>query len=1136
MRGTSLFVDRCQGHFDSRSRERGALYDRRQRVRLLRDDLAGVTASVRGSEDYRLSVSLASARGAKTTLAVFCSCPRFADGVYCKHLFALFRHLDRAGSVFEAPDLGPIRLRRSAGERFEIDERADGSVDDPNEPAYRRRAARPAPRAALRKPLAPALPGWLIAAQELRERALPHGLPGELLYVVSLAGFHSDLWVQMMRRIRLKSGDWSRPLPTSVPHAAIAQLAEPDRAALLALGGCRSLGYSSYAEEQAVGRRAIPEGLRDLILPLLARTGRLCELEGSELRFLQVEPEPVSAHMQIERANAAGMLRVSLALRGAGVSDPQELRALNRSGLALAGDRILRLADPEAAALVESFRESGPTQVPAKRGAALIEGVASAGGLAIEGLAELGWTEEHGTPEPTLRVRKPEGAHAYAIPLLAVEIRFHYGATLVDRRDPRAVLVDAVEQRIVRRDLGREEDLTRDAFAAGCSPLSPSMRYRDDADAQLAPRALAGVAAALIARGWRVEADGIPLRQASGRKFSVRSGVDWFDLNARVEFGDESVGLPVLLAAVARGERTVLLGDGSHGLLPDEWLARVAPLAELGEASADGVRFRTQQALLLDALLASEPEVDADAAFRNACSRLERAGEPRPRNAAREFAGALREYQCEGLGWLHYLGEARIGACLADDMGLGKTVQVLALLAELHGAVSGAQRASAARGEAKCEKPTGVRRRGRDARSEPQVREAQCGDERLPSLVVAPSSVVPNWLAEAARFAPSLRVLDFTGTQRGEKREQIGANDLVVTSYGTLRSEIEKLAQQRFAAVVLDEAQAIKNAGSKTAKAARLLRAERRIALSGTPVENHLGELWSLFDFLNPGLLGKSARSLHVLDDLGDAGVAALAKAVRPFILRRTKQQVLRELPAKTAQTLVCELPGAQRRLYDELLRHYRASVLSDVEKRGLARSKLHVLEALLRLRQAACHPGLIDSRRATGGSAKLDLLMEQLDATLAEGHKALVFSQFTSLLALVRERLDAKGVVYEYLDGRTRDRAPRVARFQEDAACPLFLISLKAGGLGLNLTAADTVYLLDPWWNPAVEAQAIDRAHRIGQTKPVNAYRLVAKNTIEEKILALQERKRALADAVISADASVLRTLTREDLEVLLG
>jgi SNF2 family DNA or RNA helicase len=357
-----------------------------------------------------------------------------------------------------------------------------------------------------------------------------------------------------------------------------------------------------------------------------------------------------------------------------------------------------------------------------------------------------------------------------------------------------------------------------------------------------------------------------------------------------------------------------------------------------------------------------------------------------------------------------------------------------------------------------------------------------------------------------------------------------------VTTYGTLRRDAHKLAELRFDTVVLDEAQAIKNAGAQTSRAARALRAEHRLALSGTPVENHLGELWAIFDFLNPGILGASARRTKTLDQAGEAAVAALARALGPFLLRRTKDQVLRELPAKTEQTLFCALEGTQKRLYEELRRHYRESLLRRVDAEGIARSRMHVLEALLRLRQAACHPGLVDRKRRAEPSAKLDVLLARVEETLAEGHKAVVFSQFTSLLAIVRERLRARGLAHEYLDGRTRRRAEAVARFQEDPALRLFLVSLRAGGQGLNLTAAEYVFLLDPWWNPAVETQAIDRAHRIGQTRPVFAYRIVAEATIEEKILLLQERKRRLADAIVSADRALLRDLTREDLELLLG
>jgi SNF2 family DNA or RNA helicase len=317
------------------------------------------------------------------------------------------------------------------------------------------------------------------------------------------------------------------------------------------------------------------------------------------------------------------------------------------------------------------------------------------------------------------------------------------------------------------------------------------------------------------------------------------------------------------------------------------------------------------------------------------------------------------------------------------------------------------------------------------------------------------------------------------------------------------------------------------------------LRGERRLAMSGTPVENHLGELWSLFEFLNPGLLGSASvfkLAGGALRNPDEETRKLLAHALRPFILRRTKQQVARELPAKTEQTIYCELEPEQRKLYNELREHYRDALLARIEIQGLAKSKIMVLEALLRLRQAACHPGLIDVKRSGDSSAKLDTLLEQVSEVVDEGHKALVFSQFTSLLKIVRGRLDERGIVYEYLDGQTRDRQARVERFQTDMDCQLFLISLKAGGLGLNLTAAEYVFLLDPWWNPAVEAQAVDRAHRIGQTKQVFAYRLIARDTVEEKVLQLQESKRGLAAAIINADQSLIRDLKREDLELLLS
>jgi SNF2 family DNA or RNA helicase len=466
------------------------------------------------------------------------------------------------------------------------------------------------------------------------------------------------------------------------------------------------------------------------------------------------------------------------------------------------------------------------------------------------------------------------------------------------------------------------------------------------------------------------------------------------------------------------------------------------------------------------------------------------------------FCGQLRDYQKSGLGWLGFLQEFRLGGCLADDMGLGKTIQVLAMLQQR------------------------------------RARPIDADGRRAPSLAVVPRSLVFNWIEEAKRFTPELRVLDYTGIQRRPLLESFDQYDLIVTTYGTMQRDIVQLKDIRFDCAILDESQAIKNAHSQRAKASRLLRASHRLAMTGTPVENHLGELWSLLEFLNPGMLGTAKVfqniSKSVSDD--DEGLALLRRALGPFILRRTKQQVLTELPPKTEQTLHCDLEGKQRKRYDELRTYYRAVLADRIAKSGMNQSKIHVLEALLRLRQAAIHPGLIDKDALDESSAKLDVLMEQLREVIDEGHKALVFSQFTSFLAIVRKRIDREKWVYEYLDGRTRQRQERVERFQNDPECPLFLISLKAGGHGLNLTAADYVFILDPWWNPAVEAQAIDRAHRIGQDRHVFAYRLIARDTVEEKIIELQQTKRDLAEAIISADGNVLSRLTAEDLELLLS
>ena len=698
-------------------------------------------------------------------------------------------------------------------------------------------------------------------------------------------------------------------------------------------------------------------------------------------------------------------------------------------------------------------------------------------------------------PTPCLTIRTPR--QNWGSDNLIAELEFDYDGARVASFPPGRVAVQTDRLRAVRRDVRAE---TRSKERLDELGFREAKDFRvEPGTMEIAPKKVPGATRELALEGWRVEAEGILYRTASDFKLAVATGIDWFELSGRIDFGGQSLALPEILDAARRGETMIALGDGSMGMLPEDWLKKYGLLADLGsEGDGENLRFSKAQAGLLDALLAAQPGSKCDAAFTKVRKGLHAFEGVEPLEAPPGFQGELRPYQEEGLGWLDYLRSFDFGGILADDMGLGKTVQVLALL---------------------------QRRRARR-------------QSRGPSLIVVPRSLVFNWLQESAKFTPKLRVLDYTGPNRHPLRDDFKNYDLIVTTYGTLRSDVVELSAIAFDYAILDEAQAIKNADSQAAKAARLLKARHRLAMSGTPIENHLGELWSIFEFLNPGMLGTAGVFKKNAGGAGGPDEQArtlLSRALRPFILRRTKKQVVKDLPDKVELTLSCDLEPAQRKLYEDLRAHYRAALLKTEGK--VAGSKIEVLEALLRLRQAACHPALIDPSRIDEPSAKLDMLLPQMAEVAEEGHKILVFSQFTSFLAIVRKKLDAEGIAYEYLDGRTRDREARVANFQNNPAIPVFLISLKAGGLGLNLTAAEYVYLLDPWWNPAVEAQAIDRSHRIGQTETVFAYRLIARDTVEQKILDLQQKKRDLADAILNADDNrVIQGLTRDDLEFLLS
>jgi superfamily II DNA or RNA helicase len=732
------------------------------------------------------------------------------------------------------------------------------------------------------------------------------------------------------------------------------------------------------------------------------------------------------------------------------------------------------------------------------------------------------------------------------IPVVFCDLSFRYGDCTVAATAPvvSGAIGDAAGGVAILRDKAAEEAARKEIRRLGMVPaetweanyaIDPARRgayLLPVPDENGLPELFAGLVPAWRARGWEVSlAEDWPygVLELDGElaiDIEETSGEDWFDMSLGAVVDGQRVDLaPAILpllaqfndlvsrhgteAAIQRlGEtgaaRPIRLADGRRAVLPRARLIPfVVALSELVGSETPGrggrVRLSRTRAAALAALDAAvRPRWFGGERLRRFAERLRGFTAVAPVATPAGFAGDLRAYQRDGLAWLQFLREYGLNGILADDMGLGKTVQALAHM----------------------------------------LIEKESGRADRPNLVVAPTSLIANWRLEAARFAPSLRVAVWHGG--GRAQTSLAGCDLAITSYALLARDRAQLEAQAFHLAVLDEAQAIKNPLAHATQAAHALRARHRICLTGTPLENNLGELWSIMHFLNPGLLGDSRRFARdfrtPIEKHGDAARRdALVARVRPFLLRRTKGAVARDLPARTEIAERLELGAAQRDLYESVRIAAYGRLREEIAARGLARSHIAILDALLKLRQVCCDPRLLRLEHGgrDAGSAKLERLMEMLPEMLAEGRRVLVFSQFASMLALIATALDAAGISYVLLTGDTKDRATPVRRFQAGEV-PVFLVSLKAGGVGLNLTAADTVILYDPWWNPASEAQAIDRAHRIGQDKPVFAYRLIALGTVEEKMLDLQARKRGLADALLAGSAAASAEISERDLEAL--
>ncbi len=891
--------------------------------------------------------------------------------------------------------------------------------------------------------------------------------------------------------------------PLEIDEVGIESLsAGEDRALLRLLLGnvAEDRNRARLEHKLTYSRSVVRPGMYDTVLARLSASKRFFQ---ETMMDASVEPvalvfddgEPFGFALHVESAEEGYKLWGRLVREDEAI-DLAAPQLILSGGLAVLGAdggsavRLVRFECAEAFDWIYRLHRQGPIVVPHEAKDEFLIQLAAMPDLPdVELPPELHWSKAKIAPRPRVVFAPVQGETKVVIGT----VEFDYAGQVVGAGSARTSVADQEGRRIFRRDGRAERKLIERLKSLGLEAAGP-------AEVKIATRDLGAVIRTLVEEGWYIEAEGAPVRAATGSlKSKVCSGIDWFDLEGELEFGDVSASLPELLEAAAAGSGFVRLPDGSRGLLPD-WLDRYASLAHAAKREGQRLRFLPSQAGIIDALLTGHAEADVDVKYERVRQALAAGGRGTLPGEPPGFFGKLRPYQKEGLAWLRFLETSGYGGCLADDMGLGKTVQVLAMLQARH-------RPSA----------TGKRK-------------------RAPSLIVVPRSLVHNWISESAKFTPAMKALDYTGGDRKKHTEHLQDYDLIVTTYGTLRQDVLDLLETKFSTVILDEAQAIKNPTSQAAKACRLIRADHRLAITGTPVENNLDELWSIFEFLSPGLLGRFEDFSANGKAADDAWLDMLATSLKPFMLRRTKEQVLKELPKKTEQTIAVELKSSERDAYDELRDYYRGVLSRKIDEVGFGRAKIQVLEALLRLRQAACHPGLIDADRMDEPSAKIDALMDMLEEVTRAGHKALVFSQFTTLLEIVRRRVERSSIAYCYLDGATRDRRGVCDRFQTDPSLKVFLISLKAGGCGLNLTASDYVFILDPWWNPAVESQAIDRAHRMGQKNKVFAYRLIASETVEEKIVGLQDEKRKLADAIVTADGKGLRDLTAKDLDSLFG
>ncbi len=1074
--------------------QRGVDYFRAGRVRLLGIAEDTVTARVRGQQEYEVTVSR-NGRG----FVASCTCPQEHT---CKHVIATLLYAREQ----LAHDDGAVNLAEKS--KTFVGELSRPTALEANKTGWRQLIQ------AVQKP--PSEAGRQSFSTFVSDRST-----WGIYFTLQLG---RNVWTMASYRARRrKDGTYGMAYPTSVreqPYYRV-QMTQKENLALMLLDAVEQPQAHAYSYQQRHTYQ-LPYGQRHgMLFDLLRDSEIYFAADEQRQNPLRVRPEMARFEILLQENDGAVQLLPTLIIADEHLPLDHEIFILTSEPLwLLRRQEIFKLENspPVSAAFtkphgrealppfvqfLQMLRQQQPIVIPQAEIGDFFAALAPSSPL----LLFFSLPNRDDLPVLHQFTRKKLYLEEH-LEILKVRLKFLYGNQEVEdvppneaSAEPRELLVHSGEGlRFLRviRDREGEQQAQAQLLATGARQMSTGeFVIRESASVDW----LLFELPKLLAAGFEIVGEENLKRHKVRRaaptlKVNVNSEIDWFDLQLLVDFDGITLSLKELRKSLMHRTRYVKLRDGSTALLPEDWLEQFSYLFNLGTPGEERVKVSRHHLTLIDALFDQATETHADATYHENLQRLRDfrgiAAIAPPEN----FHGELRPYQQQGLNWLYFLQEFRFGGCLADDMGLGKTIQALALLQN--------------------EKKRGV---------------------TTPSLIICPTSVLFNWEKEIQRFTPGLRVLTHAGLER-RRLKQFDECDVVLTSYGVLRRDIVFLKDANFHYIILDESQKIKNPLSQTARAARLLQGRHRLILTGTPVENNTQELWSQFAFLNPGLLGslnyfKGAFTRPIEKEQDESSVRLLRKIVFPFILRRTKDDVARELPPKVESFYYCAMTEEQQKLYNRWRDYYRAHVMQQIDLQGLQKSRMYVLEGLTRLRQICCHPRLTEEKYHHD-SGKFEALKEFLENILAENHKVLIFSQFVRMLKIMCGHLDEQQIPYAYLDGHTTDREAAVEQFQNDPATKVFLISLRAGGVGLNLTAADYVIIYDPWWNPAVEMQAVDRTHRLGQDKQVFAYRLIARNSVEEKILQLQERKKELVSDLITTDSAMFKNLTKEDIETL--